>query len=737
VQLLAHSGRRNKGVGPQTYAEHVASVRRRAVENMKAALRYRNCAEPELLSAVECASLFHDLGKLDARNQEALRTEGRSGLPVNHVDAGVAYLRSVGQVEAALAVYAHHVGLCDLPSELAKDQLSRQDPSQAALRDARIKLETDGSLPCLLEAHQGVLPDVPDLSIRLKRRLNGFERRLLLSCLVDADHGDSARHYGDGVDVPPAELRWEERLHSLDDYVRRLGKGASPRDEMRRDIYAACRRASVEPFFYACDCPVGSGKTTAVMAYLLRAALELNLRHIFVVLPFINVIHQAVKVYREALVLPGENPEMVVGAHHHQAEFSDADLRHLTTLWNCPIIVTTAVQFFETLGASETVRLRKLHELPGSAVFVDEAHAAIPIHLWPFMWEQIRQLAKEWSCRVVLASGSLNRFWENPRIIPKERSEKVPPIVGGNLRSAALQLETRRVRYKSWPQPLDLQGVCSSLERFKGPRMVVLNTVQAAAVVARELKKRGSDVLHLSTALAPVDRAKIMARIEERLRTSPSDSWILVATSCVEAGVDLSFAVAFRERCRAASLVQIGGRVNRHGERPEGVVYDFIVNDPLLPQHPQFKHCREVVEELFSKKMWEQDITELMTYALEQEFKRYSGEERIRELAENEKVGRYPEVARLTRVIVEDTRLVVVDRHLASEMARGIPVRHEDLIANSVRLWKSWIERLALKPVGRSEELFGWIYDYDPECLGIMEGILEQLDIDAVGGAVI
>src|ERR1035438_3177414 len=77
----------------------------------------------------------------------------------------------------------------------------------------------------------------------------------------------------------------------------------------------------------------------------------------------------------------GENPEKIVAAHHHQAEFKSADIRFLTTLWDAPIIVTTAVQFFETLGASQTPRLRKLHQLPGSAVFIDEAHAAMPIHL--------------------------------------------------------------------------------------------------------------------------------------------------------------------------------------------------------------------------------------------------------------------------------------------------------------------------------------------------------------------
>ena len=169
--------------------------------------------------------------------------------------------------------------------------------------------------------------------------------------------------------------------------------------------------------------------------------------------------------------------------------------------------------------------------------------------------------------------------------------------------------------------------------------------------MASELRRRGVLTLHLSTALAPVHRKVILRLIRRRLKTDTQRDWALVATSCVEAGVDFSFAIAFRERCRASSLVQIGGRVNRHGERSEGVVWDFIVNDPRLTLHPDFKQTRVVVEEVFRKGMWDRDLTELMTYALEQEFKRQSGEQKIAELFQKEAVGSYPTVADLTRLI--------------------------------------------------------------------------------------
>jgi CRISPR-associated endonuclease/helicase Cas3 len=159
---------------------------------------------------------------------------------------------------------------------------------------------------------------------------------------------------------------------------------------------------------------VGSGKTTAVMAHLLRVAADRKLRHIFVVLPYTNIISQAVEVYRKALVLEGERAEEIVAEHHHRADFQETDLRQYATLWRAPIIVTTAVQFFESLGSHNPSRLRKLHELPGSAVFVDEMHAAIPSHLWPQMWRWLETWTQEWGGHLVMASGSLARFWEVP-----------------------------------------------------------------------------------------------------------------------------------------------------------------------------------------------------------------------------------------------------------------------------------------------------------------------------------
>src|SRR5262249_46561463 len=153
------------------------------------------------------------------------------------------------------------------------------------------------------------------------------------------------------------------------------------------------------------------------------------------------------EVYRKALVLPGERPEDVVAEHHHQADFAELSLRQLATLWRALIIVTTAVQFFETLANHHPARLRKLHELPGSAVFVDETHAAIPSHLWPQVWRWLEAWTHDWGGYLVLASGSLPRFWELPEfVVPPKTLVEVPDLLPDSLRQELKNAERERIQ---------------------------------------------------------------------------------------------------------------------------------------------------------------------------------------------------------------------------------------------------------------------------------------------------
>ena len=133
-------------------------------------------------------------------------------------------------------------------------------------------------------------------------------KRQMLSCLVDADHMDTARHYrkfpqAQAVNIPT--LRAKERLEKLNQFVSGLGD-KSERSKLRSEMYRVCRDSAVKENIVACNSPVGSAKTTALMAYALQQAISRKSRRIFVVLPFTNIIRQSVEVYREALCLPAD-----------------------------------------------------------------------------------------------------------------------------------------------------------------------------------------------------------------------------------------------------------------------------------------------------------------------------------------------------------------------------------------------------------------------------------------------
>ena len=162
-------------------------------------------------------------------------------------------------------------------------------------------------------------------------------------------------------------LEPEKRLKLLDEYVAELGRHRKDdRSKLRKEVYRQCREADCAAGLAACDSPVGSGKTTAIMAHLLKAAAAKKLRRVFVVLPFTNIIDQSVAVYRKALVGIDETEDEVVVAHHHRAEFDDPAARQYSFLWHAPVVVTTAVQFFETLAARHPASVRKLHQVAGS-----------------------------------------------------------------------------------------------------------------------------------------------------------------------------------------------------------------------------------------------------------------------------------------------------------------------------------------------------------------------------------
>ena len=729
-ELLAHS--RRGEIPEQSYKKHIEKVHSQAVCNAQRASAYYSGDRDAFVETVESAVVYHDLGKIDEANQEILRRESRDPLPISHSDAGVAELLRLRRSEAAVLAEAHHAGLFSQAAEMGKQG--------KPFRILNVASHVDARLDHYLRDHSAAGCPTLDAADNGQLHRNGFTRRVALSCLVDADHGDTARHYGKEIEQALPDPKWQERFEALDRYVAQLSQGDTEveqrRNHLRSLMYDACRSAEIDPAIRACDAPVGSGKTTAVMAQLLRVAQKKKLRHIFVVLPFTNIIKQSVEVYRDALVLPGERPEDIVAEHHHQADFADISLRQLATLWRAPIIVTTAVQFFETLASHYPARLRKLHELPGSAVFVDETHAAMPSHLWLQVWLWLETWTRDWGGHVVLGSGSLPQFWELKEFVdPPKGPGDIPDLVSEPVRRELVRAEQRRITPEHRVEPLDCDQLIKWVTDARGPRLLILNTVQSAAVVADRMRKAGHDVLHISTALAPIHRDRIVERVKERLKDKKDENWTLVATSCVEAGMNFSFRTGFRESCSTASLIQVGGRVCREGEYSDASVWDFSVCDPLLIQHPGFTVSRRVLHNLFDKKhIGSLPPSELAKEAMRREITE-GMEEKARKIIEAEVGLEYPEVSKLCRVIDADTRTVVIDPALIDSLRQREHIDYRMLLRHSVQMWTYKITQLAVKPLfpdrtGKDDSatLYEWGAAYDPDFLGYMAGVLPVLE---------
>jgi CRISPR-associated endonuclease/helicase Cas3 len=750
---LAHSAR--NGAPEQTYRDHVGNVCRYAGKFARESTVFSPQWHKVFTAVVDVAAAYHDLGKLDDLFQDILEHNRPNRHDFHHVDAGTAHLLSMKQGEAAIACYSHHLGLPRWAAEKnkANGKLAFRDQSELKGLNQLSWQRTDEYLTRYLEEHHTPFAAVAPSGIARFKQMagSGLLRRLALSCLVDADHSDTAQHYREERELDGLPLRAAERLAALDCHVAGLAPARPPECErerqrlaLRQQVYRTCRErpCPLHERIVSCDSPVGTGKTTAVMAHLLRVASERGLRRAFVVLPYTNIIDQSVEVYRRALVLDGESAESVVAAHHHRVEFQGddwRDLRQLTQRWDAPIVVTTAVQLFETLAACKTAALRKLHQIPGSAIFVDEAHAAMPASHWPQMWRWLRELCDEWGCHLLLASGSLARFWELSDFVPAHEQRPVPELLEDRIRAEAVAFEDRRVQLRRKVERLPLSGLADFILNQPGPRLVILNTVQSAAVLANHLRhdlKLGLNVEHLSTALCPVDRETTVRRVKERLKGTWKD-WVLVATSCVEAGVDFSFRTAFRESCGLVNLLQIAGRVSRSGEYAEADVWDFRHDEEgFLTLHPQFKVSRLVLAQLFDEGQVDPSHC---TEALSRELNAGLGqtETAAQAILQAERAADYPEVAKLCRIITADTRTVLanpdlIDRFESRDRSRFPAAR--EVLKHSVQIWSTRLDagKLPLKSIGFEDELWAWIGEYD-RFLGYMAGVLPLLKAGEAG----
>lgn len=517
-------------------------------------------------TAAGLAGLLHDLGKYDPDFQKRL---AGANISVEHSIAGAAWLlrQSVSPRERVMAeliahaIAGHHAGLPDRGGDLS----ALNERIDRANLDRLDRSWTDDLRPEV----SALLPTLPlkgakeHVGFRL-----AFLGRMLFSCLVDADFKDTEAFYAqaEGMAVdrswPSLAERLPELIGALDQALAAKATQASdaPVNQLRRRVLAHVRgQASEKPGLFTLTVPTGGGKTLTSLAFALDHARAHGLTRILYAIPFTSIIDQTAGIFTDLL-----GADIVL--EHHSALDGETevgrDARDKLKLaredWAAPVVVTTTVQLFESLFSARTSRCRKLHNIAGSILILDEAQTLPRDLLLPIL-RAIEELATNYGCTVVLCTATQPALAARPNF----------PGLPGPIRELApdpAELATALRRTK-----LDLAGTMDNAALVDAlaaepQALVIVNSRAHALDLYRAATDAGLDgVIHLTTRQYAVDRKRILDAVRARLKAGHPCR--LVATSLVEAGVDVDFPRVFRAEAGLDQIAQAAGRCNREGRR--------------------------------------------------------------------------------------------------------------------------------------------------------------------------
>ena len=515
--------------------------------------------------------LSHDIGKYSQRFQDRILHDGPK---VDHSTAGALVMNDEMHLRPlAYCIAGHHGGLPDAGSRLddGTTLFGRLEKARkGAIPDfgaysEEIDLRTPGAPSVLTDRSLSGDPAEQSYAIQ-------FLIRMVFSCLVDADFLCTERFMqGEARD----NLRYDD-LETLRDRLERLLDGFRPAKtrlgELRCSVSDDCLKAARGlKGLYSLTAPTGSGKTYSLLRFALQHACLHDMSRVICVEPYTSIIEQNAQVYRDTL--GDEN----VLEHHSGFDFDSSELsadglgerlRLAAENWDAPVIVTTNVQLFESLHSNKTSRCRKLHNIANSVIVLDEAQMIPTGFLAPCV-KALAELVKHYGCTVLLSSATqpaLEEFFEKEGLDCAEIISDTEELFS----------ELRRVTYCSLGSVSD-EGLA---DRLAGDyqALCIVNSRKQARTLYEAVSDRVADVsavYHLTTLMYPEHRARVLAEIRECVRDGKP--CIVVATSLVEAGVDLDFPVVYRAVAGVDSMVQAAGRCNREGKRPveESVVYLF------------------------------------------------------------------------------------------------------------------------------------------------------------------
>jgi CRISPR-associated endonuclease/helicase Cas3 len=551
---------------------------------------------------------LHDLGKYQPEFQKYLESGGKRG-SVPHASWGAGYARILGLLESSLAIDGHHKGLPDiLHWKSDTEPFKRGDVSEFQNIIKVFVKDTDLNESDLTEPSSLKFTDPSQREVFI---------RYLFSALTDADWLSTEGHFEKEkyelrnvatlpIDLMINKLEEEFSKKSVEGEINRL------RNSSRKH---ALEKADMTCGFFSLALPTGMGKTLTSMAWALRHAKRNNLKRIIIVLPYINIIDQTARVFKdifgEELVLEHHSTYIEDDLQQQSNEDSSSPVKERKKLacenWDYPVIVTTTVQFFESLFSNRTSKCRKIHNIAESLVIFDEVQTLPKELILPTlqMLEGVQNVMKVSFLFCTATQPALGKRQGFNGI------KKITPLIEN---TAELYEKTRRVEYHLLNElsPVDYDNLLKNVIQTGKSSLIIFNTKKTALEFYNRTINLENWVskYHLSTAMCPSHRKEVIKSIKEDLKAKKKI--LVVSTQLIEAGVDFDFPVVFRAIAPLEAVIQAAGRCNREGELGEmgGNVYIFRLQDNGMPDKT-YAACAGYAEELIRQdknQLYEHDV---------------------------------------------------------------------------------------------------------------------------------
>ncbi len=418
--------------------------------------------------------------------------------------------------------------------------------------------------------------------------------KTVYSCVVDADRCNSA-----GLEINDATPSWGDLIQQLDDYLTSL-PDANGIDKVRKSISEQCHQAgSRQQGIYTLSVPTGGGKTLSSLRFALEHAREHNLKRIIYVIPYLSILDQTAAKIRE--VFADDGSELILEHHssieHPEGDDEEGQYRLLTSRWDSPIILTTMVQFLETIYSNKASKLRKFHNMSEAVLIFDEIQA-LPIKCVHLFNEAVNFLQTFGKSTILLCTATQPHLHRTERPVLLSDKPDIVSITPEDLKVF------ERVRIEDKTQStMDHEQIAALAKAQIGQgksTLVILNTKGDARGVYERCEPIVCEKAFLTTDLCPAHRLNILRRLRKNLDPKTRQVTLCVSTQLIEAGVDLSFDSVIRAEAGMDSIIQAAGRCNRNKENPTPQsVFVVDVQGEKLSRLPEIKDGKGVTARVF------------------------------------------------------------------------------------------------------------------------------------------